>query len=78
MKLATISRWALPGGYTIETRGDSTWALVDQYHVMAVDGSWMYEPLPSSRSEEFIAATRYTSPEEAYAQWERFVQKTVT
>jgi hypothetical protein len=32
-------------------------------------GDWEYEPLPSSRTEEFFARCRWDTPEEALACW---------
>ena len=37
--------------------------------VLGKDKEWYYEPLPSSRSNEFIELTRFSSPDEAYEFW---------
>lgn len=50
------------------------WAVVlDQNRVLNQDGEWEYEPLPSSRSDEFLARTRWDSAEAALA----FVEATL-
>lgn len=43
------------------------WAVKDGSCCLAKDGEWEYEPLPSSRDEEFIARCRYATKEEALA-----------
>lgn len=73
MKKAQVHSYVLPSGMYIERRSDCTWAVVDGNHVLDKSGSFVYEPLPSSRSEEFLEATRYNSAEEAYEAWETFV-----
>lgn len=37
--------------------------------VLGKDAEWYYEPLPSSRSNEFIKLTRFSSPDEAHDFW---------
>jgi hypothetical protein len=44
----------------IESRGDDLWAIVRLGLVLNQDGEEEYEPLPSNRSDEFIARTRFT------------------
>lgn len=48
------------GGITIERRGKDLWAVCRYGLVYASDGQWEYEPLPSSRDDEFIRRTRYS------------------
>jgi hypothetical protein len=44
----------------ISWRGHDRWAITDRFgNVMLRTGEWVYEPMPSSRTEEFIAATRF-------------------
>ena len=53
--------------------GRRRWAVVIHNSVLAKDGELEYEPLPSSRTEEFIKRTRYDSIQEALAaarKWE--------
>lgn len=38
---------------------------------LATDGHWEFEPMPSSRDDDFIQRTRYTSPEAALEAWQR-------
>ena len=56
---------------TLEWRGDGTWAICHLGSVYSRNHEWEYEPNPSSRSDEFIARTRYSSPEEAVEHWRR-------
>ena len=47
-------------------RGTGAWAaFVDDAICIGKDGEWHYEPLPSSRTPEFIALTRFSTPREA-------------
>ena len=43
----------------VELRGVGVWAVTDGTCVLNSEGSWEYEPLPSNRTEEFIARTRF-------------------
>lgn len=46
---------------TIESRGPGAWVVRTQYgDVLGVDGAWDWEPMPSSRTPEFISRTRHT------------------
>jgi hypothetical protein len=52
----------------VACRGETGWAIVDG--ACCVDretGGLVFEPMPSSRSEEFIARTRFPSAREAFA-----------
>lgn len=42
--------------------------------VLGKDGEFYYEPLPSSRTDEFIALTRYESPQIAHDHYLRLVK----
>ena len=45
---------------TIQQRGENAWAVVDECgFVLAKNGQWDYEPMPSSRTEKFIRNTRF-------------------
>lgn len=48
-------------------REGTKWAVVWKYYAIAKDGSWEWEPIPSSRTEEFLKRCRFASPEEALA-----------
>lgn len=45
--------------------GSSKWAIYEGSRCMNRDGEWEYEPLPSSRDEDFLNWCRFDSPEEA-------------
>ena len=47
----------------VASRGPSSWAVWDGAFVLATDGEWEAEPMPSSRDEAFIARTRHTFAE---------------
>lgn len=45
----------------VDTRGPSSWVVCDRFgSVLNTVGEWELEPLPSSRSDDFIARTRMT------------------
>jgi hypothetical protein len=48
---------------TVESRGPSQWAVCHPGEVLNADGEWEWEPQPSSRTDEFIARTRFTFAE---------------
>lgn len=43
--------------------------------VLGKDAEWHYEPLPSSRTDEFIANTRFSSPQSAYDFWKTNIKE---
>ena len=45
--------------------GRVLWAIRHFGSVMNLDGEWEFEPLPSSRDDEFIARCRHATPQEA-------------
>ena len=47
----------------IESRGDGKWAIINGGMCWTRDGEWEYESMPSNRTDEFIARTRYTLEE---------------
>jgi hypothetical protein len=51
---------------TVEYRGDGKWAVNDCGFVLSRTGEWEYEPLPSSRTDDFIARCRFDNLEEAF------------
>ena len=60
---------------SIEYRGEEAWAIViDNMNVLNRDGAAEYEPMPSSRDDEFIARTRFTL-EEAWERAEALIKK---
>ena len=59
-------------GVYIETRGPGRWVVkMDRSNgwVLGKDAEWHWEPLPSSRTDEFLNNTRFQSPDEAYEFW---------
>lgn len=50
---------------TLSYRGNGLWAIKNRVNAYSRDGKWNYEPLPSSRSDEYITKNRFTL-EEAY------------
>jgi hypothetical protein len=49
----------------VERRGEDAWAIIDSNYALNRNGEWEYEPLPSSRDDEFILRTRWPSAREA-------------
>jgi len=49
----------------IEYRGDTGWTITQGGNCLNKDGKWEYEPMPSSRTEEFIKRTRFKDEHEA-------------
>jgi hypothetical protein len=77
MRLAEISSYELPDKMKIVRveQQDRTykWAVrTDSGCCLRKTGELEYEPLPSSRNQEFLNRTRFNSPEEAYAVWETY------
>jgi hypothetical protein len=52
-------------GIYVEDRGKGKWAVTYGGMCLGRNGEWDYEPMPSSRTDEWIAANRFDSPEEA-------------
>lgn len=58
LDLATEFR--IPGSrISVQWRGKHDWCVFEGGTVLNKAGDWEYEPLPSSRSEEFTAHTRF-------------------
>lgn len=51
------------GQCRVEARGQGWWVVTNGGAVLNKDGQWEYEPLPSSRTDEFLARTRFTLSE---------------
>lgn len=47
------------GGIKVENRGLGSWAVLDGSRCLNHDGGWEYEPLPSNRTDEFLARCRF-------------------
>lgn len=56
----------------IEKRGDDSWAVTYMGMCLTSDGEgWDYEPMPSNRTEDFIKAHRFPTPEAASEAYEK-------
>lgn len=51
------------------------WVLKMHEWVLGKDGKFHYEPLPSSRTDEFIKNTRFESPDEVHSFWCQSINK---
>lgn len=75
MPLATISAYDVPGDVTLRRvasrHGPARWAVYHHGSCLSHAGEWEFEPQPSSRDDEFLDRCRFTTPEEAYAAWQR-------
>ena len=47
--------------------GISRWAVVNRSCVLNKEGEWEWEPIPSSRTDEYLARTRFDTPSDALA-----------
>ena len=61
--LATAERFSIGRDIVVEARGGGTWAVAQGGSVLAADGLWEWEPMPSSRTDDFIARTRFSLDE---------------
>ena len=52
-----------------QINGPDLWAIVDHAACLVRDGDWVIEPMPSSRSEDYLESTRFASVEEALEFW---------
>lgn len=67
---AEVTAYALPSGISVERSmqrdGSYLWAVRDGFKkCLSKNGEWDYEPFPSSRTDEWLAAHRFTSASEA-------------
>lgn len=56
----------------LQKNGLRVWVLMMENSngwVLGKDAEWHWEPLPSSRTDEFINLTRFISPDEAHTFW---------
>lgn len=54
-----------------QLKGDDLWAVVcNNIYNLNKNGKWQREPLPSSRSDAFIANCRFTDEGDAYEAWQ--------
>ena len=47
----------------VESRGNGWWAVTRGTECLSIDGDWDYEPLPSARTTEWVAAHRFGEAE---------------
>lgn len=47
----------------VEERGEGQWAIVQHGFTLNAHGAWAHEPLPSSRTPEYLKANRWSTPE---------------
>lgn len=59
----------------VEYRGKDKWAITNSDLVLNKHNEWEYEPLPSSRTDEFIQRTRFDSAHAALEFYEQFSKK---
>lgn len=52
-----------------QVEGLDKWAIFDHGACLDKDGDWIFQPLPSSRDDEFMRSCRFDSAEEALAFW---------
>jgi hypothetical protein len=45
------------------------WAIMEKGTCLSKDGVWEYEPIPSSRNDEYLLRCRFDSPEQALEFW---------
>jgi hypothetical protein len=57
--LLSLARSFQIGKLSVEWRDDDLWAVTDCGSVLSSDGEWVFEPLPSRRTDEFKARTRF-------------------
>ena len=51
--------------------GKDKWAIRQGGMCLSVDGDWEYEPMPSSRDDEFLQRCRFETPFHALSAWEK-------
>jgi len=77
LSLATQFTFHVPGrgSLQIEKRGEDSWVILDGREVLDRHGNWRYEPLPSNRTDEFIAETRFTLEDAFTRAFEREIKE---
>ena len=60
MRMEVVATKFDDGGLT-----PTAWAVREGGAVLSKDGDWEFEPIPSSRDDEFISRTRWDTAEEA-------------
>jgi hypothetical protein len=66
-------KWHLQGSHQdpvfIESTGPTGFAIRRGCSVLAKDGEWEYEPMPSGRDNDFLTRCRYATFDEAVAMY---------
>lgn len=55
-----------------QINGHDLWAIRKNNNCLNKNGEWEYEPMPSSRTDDFMERCRYKSIEEAYSTWDSY------
>lgn len=55
--------------------GSVLWIVSMHEWVLTKSGKWIYESMPSGRTDSFIKRTRYATKDEALESYRRFVKK---
>lgn len=53
--------------------GPDKWAINDGGSCLSREGEWEWEPLPSSRDDDFISRCRFDTPEEALGAYAKLI-----
>jgi len=61
--LAMAASFQISEEITVVHRGHDRWAISNRTSVYNTDGEWEYEPMPSSRDDEFFDRCRYSRDE---------------
>ena len=59
-----------------QLNGPDRWSVNDRGSVLDKDGDWAFDPSPSSRTDEYLETTRFATPDEAIAFWQRLDKPT--
>lgn len=74
MPLASVCAYRLPSDVRIEEalqrEGPPLWAVRRFGNCLNKDGEYEYEPMPSSRDDDFYARCRWPTPQAAYSAWQ--------
>jgi len=70
------TRFSVNKSINIESRGENVWAICSIFgQCLNKQMEWEYEPLPSSRTEDFIDRTRFYSLKTTYLFFEEFARQ---
>jgi hypothetical protein len=58
-----------------QINGSIKWAMKMHEWVLGKDGEFYIEPMPSSRTDEFIENTRFNSPDECHSFWVKNIRE---